>query len=75
VKLVQDIVLEREARPLVILPGEVGIYYLRGPMDALGLKSGSGIWTLLLAVQAVKILVAGIHALDNDVMITALLLI
>jgi len=44
-------------------------------VDAFRLKSGSGIWTLFLAIQAVAVPIAGIHALGDDVMITVLLLI
>jgi hypothetical protein len=43
-------------------------------VDTLGLKSGSGIWTLFLAIQAVAVPIAGIHALGDDGMITVLLL-
>ncbi len=39
VELVQDIVLEPKARPLVILPREIGINHPRRSVDALGLKS------------------------------------
>jgi hypothetical protein len=75
VELVKDIVPERRAAPGVILPGELGIDYLRRTVDAFGLKSGCWIWTLLLGVQAVKILVAGIHALRDHIVVTALLLV
>ncbi len=55
---------------MVILPGEVGIHYLRGTMGALGLKSGSRIRALLLVIQSVNVPVAGLYVLCHHGMVT-----
>jgi hypothetical protein len=67
--------MEGEAGPVVILPADTGINYLRRSVDAFGLKSRSRIRPLLLPIQSVKILVAGIYILGYDIMITPLILI
>jgi hypothetical protein len=75
VEFVDHIVSERPTQPGIIFPRELGIDYLGRAMDAFGLIPGSRIRAFLLAVQAVKILVAGIHALRDHIVVTALLLV
>jgi hypothetical protein len=75
VEFVHDIVSEREAEPVLILPGKMGIDDLRRPMHAFGLKSGSGIRPLFLAIQAVEVPIAGLHALRDGGMVTEFLIL
>jgi hypothetical protein len=75
VNFIDDVVSERPTQPGIIFPRELGIDYLGRAMNAFRLKSGSRIRAFLLAVQAVKILVAGIHALRDHIVVTALLLV
>jgi len=75
VELVKDIVPERRAAPGVILPGELGIDYLRRTVDAFGLIPGSRIRAFLLALEAIKVSGAGIYSSHNGAMVTELLLL
>jgi hypothetical protein len=54
-QLVDEIVAERDAAPVLIRPGEAGIDDFRGAVDIFRLVSGGGVGPLLVAVQAVEI--------------------
>jgi hypothetical protein len=69
VELVNDVVLEGKAKPGIILPGELRINYPRGSVHALGLRSGSRIRELLLAIEAIKVSVSRFYPLDDGIMV------
>jgi hypothetical protein len=70
-KFVENIVLQRETDPASILPGKLGPNNLRGPVNSSGLKPGSGIGPVLIAVQAVKIQGARVNIFYDPLMVPA----
>jgi hypothetical protein len=52
-KFVDNIFLKRKTRPMLVLPRETGVHYLRGAVDTLGLEPGGWVGVLLLAIQPI----------------------
>src|SRR5262245_55168141 len=69
VKLVENIVAQRQAEPVVIVPGEGPVDDLRRLVDAVGLKTRGWIGTLFPAVEAIEVEASGRYAFELCLMI------
>ncbi len=69
VEFIDDEILERQAEPALIFPGEGGVHHPGGTVHILGLVPGSGIGTLQVCMEAVKVETGGRHAVHHGLVV------
>ena len=74
-QLVEDVCLEGETTPLLVLPGEAWINHLRGTMDILRLATRGWVRTFDLFIQSVRIQAPRLHLLGVYLVIPCALLL
>src|SRR3990170_7656073 len=72
VKLIDDVFMKGQANPIAVLPCKVRVNDLRWALDAVRLKPGGRIWSLLTGVQPVEVEVPRIDTFDSRVVVSVL---
>ena len=70
VKFIDNIIRERQTRPVAVFPREIRVGYLGWAMNSLRLKPRGGVRAFFVAIQPVKVLAFWLNALNNGLMVT-----
>ncbi len=70
VNLVDKVIPEGKAKPVLVFPRTTGIDDLGGTVNTLGLKSGSRVGVLLLTVQPVSVKAPHLNSLHRSMVVS-----